>query len=194
VTIPASVVSLGNQLFFACYLLQEVRFEGHAPNVANSNNLYLWTFSDLTTYVYHGTKGWDDGDPNSSELPETWCERPIAYIKGFTFNEVPVPHWWLKMKYPEDEVDYYETRLGLNGDNKIPVWQSWVALLDPNDPKSQFTAFIEMDGDKPVITCAPFFPKYRNYTTLGKASLSDLGPWKKADENSRFFKVKVELK
>jgi len=196
VTIPASVQHVGDGVFATCKNLREVYFGGSAPSVIDSASLYSGTPEDLTTYVYCGSKGWD-GNPNSTALPAMWCGRPIAHVEGFTFCEVPVPHWWLDDMFPND--GRYEYLVGSNGENNIPVWQSWVAGLDPNDKGSCFTARINMDNGNPVIEWVPDHrnssdPRMRrNYTVLGKANLTTPGDWVRTNEFSRFFKVKVEL-
>src|SRR6185295_19180895 len=57
-----------------------------------------------------------------------------------TFGEVftsnhPTPHWWLAAQgYTND----FETTVSIIGANSFPLWQSWIAGLNPNDPESQF--------------------------------------------------------
>ena len=78
-TIPSSVRNIGDFAFFYCTSLREVHFQGNAPNVETPASLYYEAARDLTTYVLPGSKGWD-GNPDSTALPEHWCERKIAHL------------------------------------------------------------------------------------------------------------------
>lgn len=82
------------------------------------------------------------------------------------------------------------------------IWQDYVAGTDPTDPKSQFTAKIEMvDGD-PVVIWSPKLSEAeaakRIYTTYGKKTLEAGEPWTPVETPAqggwRFFKVGVEMR
>src|SRR5215510_6611423 len=59
---------------------------------------------------------------------------------GAVFGEVlttnyPTPYWWLAANgYTND----FETVVSSAGANGIPLWQSYIAGLNPNDSESQF--------------------------------------------------------
>ena len=74
-----------------------------------------------------------------------------------------------------------------------------MAGTDPNDPDSKLTAYIEMDGDTPIITYAPDLLGERVYTAFGKKNLDDPNEqWVEVkpgeEKNYNFFKVTVEMK
>lgn len=89
------------------------------------------------------------------------------------------------------------------------VWQDYVAGTDPTDPKSQFTAKIEIVDGEPVVIWSPKLSDTeaakRIYTMYGKKTLEGshggepctIEPWtpveKPAQGGWRFFKVGVEM-
>ena len=90
------------------------------------------------------------------------------------------------------------------------VWQDYVAGTDPTDPKSQFTAKIEMVDGEPVVIWSPKLSEAeaakRIYTTYGKKTLEGshggeprtIEPWTPVETPTqggwRFFKVGVEMR
>ena len=77
VTIPDSVTSIGYGAFRDCDLLKSAIFFGDAPRDVGGCP-FEGCADDFVIKVKKGTKGWD-GDPNSTELPETWNGYPIEY-------------------------------------------------------------------------------------------------------------------
>ena len=77
------------------------------------------------------------------------------------------------------------------------VWQDYVAGTDPTDPKSQFTAKIEMVNSEPVVIWSPKLSEAeaakRVYTTYGKKTLEAGEAWSSVETPAqgvwRFFKV-----
>ncbi|MBP5510039.1 MAG: InlB B-repeat-containing protein [Kiritimatiellae bacterium] len=82
------------------------------------------------------------------------------------------------------------------GDNGMPLWQSWVAGLDPWNPDSQLMANIAVVGDDVEVSWMPDLsnaePK-RHYTVMGKTNLTDMAWVIPVNEEHRFFKVKVTM-
>lgn len=78
VTLPPSLMQVGSRAFDGCTSLREVIYEGSAPEVGE--NIYQGTTNSLVTYVRAGSIGWAGGI--STELPELWNGRAIAYIGG----------------------------------------------------------------------------------------------------------------
>lgn len=114
---------------------------------------------------------------------------------------VPVPYVWLDPYLAKYGSGDYEAAGKAKGRNGCFLWESYVAGLNPEDPASKFTAFIEMLSDNtPKVTWRPDLSnaeKPRKYTVLGKATLLDADWTPVTDANKhqmRFFKVKVEIK
>ena len=82
------------------------------------------------------------------------------------------------------------------GDNGMPLWQSWVAGLDPWNPDSQLQAKIEIVDGEVQVTWLPDLsaaePK-RHYTVMGKTNLTDSAWVIPTNEAHRFFKVTVTM-
>ena len=111
---------------------------------------------------------------------------------------VPVPYAWLRQHVPGivDEYEAYETAAKATALNGRKVWECYVAGLDPTNAASEFTVAIAISNDVPYITWSPNLNTngiVRNYTILGKESLTDAADWAPTNSTHRFFKVKVEI-
>jgi hypothetical protein len=106
---------------------------------------------------------------------------------------VPVPFSWIDLFYPGlTGTNAYETVAGGTGANARPIWESYVAGLNPTSPVSQFIANIRISNGVELVTWAPDLRPNRVYTVLGKTNISDQG-WGPTNTASRFYKVSVEL-
>jgi hypothetical protein len=91
-----------------------------------------------TPATYYRFNQWN-GDATGTNNPLTIVlntNTSVLAVFGevFTTNH-PTPHWWLAdYGYTND----FETAVTAIGANGIPLWQSYIAGLDPNDPESQF--------------------------------------------------------
>ena len=113
-------------------------------------------------------------------------------------TDVPVPYTWLTQYNPglSDEYDAYEDAANATAANGRPVWECYVAGLDPTNAASIFSAAISMTNGVPYITWSPNLNTngiVRKYTILGKESLTDTADWASTNSTHRFFKVKVEM-
>ena len=84
------------------------------------------------------------------------------------------------------------------GANGLPLWQSYVADLDPTNSESKFRAFITIESGVPKVTWDPGLGnEKRTYRTFGATSLGVAEEWDdltgKSTEGYNFFKVTVEL-
>ena len=79
----------------------------------------------------------------------------------------------------------------------IPTWAEYIALTDPNDAESRFSATIAIGADgAPVVGWNTQTSPSRTYKVFGKVDLSD-SVWLEVKYNVelyRFFKVTVEIK
>ena len=114
---------------------------------------------------------------------------------------VPVPHSWLDAYVEKFGTGDYEVAGNAIGNNGRPLWESYVAGLDPEDATSEFKASISLDANgKPMLTWEPDLSEGnppRTYTEYGKANLGDAEWTPVTDANRdtmRFFKVGVEVK
>ena len=82
--------------------------------------------------------------------------------------------------------------------NEMYVWQDYVAGTDPTDTNSVFAAKIDMVDGLPVVTWEPKLSASeearRSYTIYGKTNLTDKAWHSPTNEESRFFKVGVEMR
>lgn len=58
IVIPASVTSVGYKAFYGCNNLNKVYFEGDAPNIDESEYLFMNCSDDLVLYFYEGKTGY----------------------------------------------------------------------------------------------------------------------------------------
>lgn len=106
---------------------------------------------------------------------------------------VPVPFAWLDLFYPGlVGTNAYEVAAKGTGANARPVWESYVAGLNPTNPLSQFLANICSSNGASLVTWMPDLRPNRVYTVLGKTNITDR-IWESTNAASRFFKVSVEL-
>jgi hypothetical protein len=114
----------------------------------------------------------------------------------------PVPHWWLRSKFPNepDTPQDWNNLVGNDYGTPYTVWQSYViGFKDPTDPNNRFRATIKMDNGWPWpdITFVPDLREARKYTLLSTSTLTppdwreEWDWWNPGD--MRFFKVNVDL-
>jgi len=135
----------------------------------------------------------------------------VAWIsKDMPSTETPVP-----VPYQEIERNFKKYLEAANGDheaaalaigkNGCPIWESFVAGLDPDKAESKFTAKIEIVDGKPVVTWEPALngkdedgacikEGVRLYQLKGSTNLKD---WVVVPDDGEaaynFFKVEVTL-
>ena len=121
------------------------------------------------------------------------CRRTISGSRSAnTFLPCPAP--WAGMRF-----------LGMMmiGKNGCPIWESYVAGLDPENPDSRLTVKIAMIGGKPVVTWEPALngknadgtcvrEGVRLYQLKGSTNLKDWSPVPDGREGEfNFFRVGV---
>ncbi|MCL1887650.1 MAG: M6 family metalloprotease domain-containing protein [Kiritimatiellaeota bacterium] len=138
------------------------------------------------TYTFRWRYSKDGGIDRGEDAG--WLDAVALYQPSNT--PVPVGYDWLHDFYPDIEPDISAAAIGANG---IPVWHSFVAGLDPLDPKSQFTANIAVEGGAPVVTWDPDLGDERAYVVEGKTNLADSAWTTHTNNMTRFFRVKVGM-
>ena len=135
---------------------------------------------------------------------------PWRSINEGRFTEqtpVPVPYEWLDgfPAYLQDWSGDYERAASSIGLNGCKLYESYVAGLDPADPKSTFKTMIEFKDGKPVVSWEPALngkdedgrckkTGVRDYTVLGSRDLVHWQEVKDGDEAKySFFKVSVAM-
>jgi len=88
------------------------------------------------------------GDYSGADNPATivlTTNKAIHAVFGeiVTANHA-TPHWWLASHGYTNDFENAEVVIGTNG---VPLWQSYVAGLDPNDPNSQFRLTLNRGAD-----------------------------------------------
>lgn len=115
-----------------------------------------------------------------------------AYDRTQTTPE-NVPYSWLRGFYPDTPNAYasYEAVAMSKAANGRPVWECYVADLDPDKPDDDLVATIEFEDGEPIVKILRGKSENRQYQTLGAPSPS--GPWGTPDDTSRFFKISVSI-
>ena len=121
-----------------------------------------------------------------------WIDGIVVSNLSTSSTPIPVPYSWLHRYEPEADSDSdYEAAAAATAANGRPVWECYVADLDPTDPDDDLVATIEMVDGEPVVSILSGESAERVYETQGAPTPT--GPWGAVDENSRFFRVKVSL-
>ena len=81
-TIPASVVSLGDLALAWCNRLQSITFLGNAPTVDYSSTFYQVPAS-CVVYVPKSSSGWNVA------IPGSWCGFDIRYLQTYAVTYLP---------------------------------------------------------------------------------------------------------
>jgi uncharacterized repeat protein (TIGR02543 family) len=116
-------------------------------------------------------------------------------VLQMTNTTVPVPIAWMD-QYPALLSTYggdYNAAANAIGANGYPVWESYVAGLNPMDSLDRFLADIVVSNGLKQITWSPNLGAGRKYTIEGKTNLTDSTWHSPTNAGSRFFKVKVEM-
>ena len=118
-----------------------------------------------------------------------WTPDPVATFTSTTPE--PVPHAWLSDHGLGDgSVDGYEAAANATAANGRPVWECYVADLDPTKADDDLKVTIAMKPDgTPEVSILSGESAERAYETQGAPEPG--GPWGEATDDSRFFRVKV---
>lgn len=196
VTIGEGVALIGSAPFSRCSSLAEIVFKGDAPSILSVTFLFHVP-SSCVVRVPRGSTGW------GVEIPGTWQGLQICYAEEgepVVLEGVAVPRAWLGSYFSQYGAGDCEAVAKATGANGMPLWQSYVAGLDPTEAASRFEVRIAMDANgSPTIAWSPDLraaTPARVYSVLGKTALGDAEWTPVTDANRatmRFFKVAVEM-
>jgi hypothetical protein len=105
-----------------------------------------------TPYAYFRFANWTNGASGASNalslVLNTNTSVQAVFAEIMTTNR-PTPYWWLaSFGYTN-----FETAVNLTGANGMPLWQSYVAGLNPNDPNSRLRATVtRASNGRPVVS------------------------------------------
>ena len=184
VTIGNGVTNIGAGAFWECPALTSVTFKGAPPEFGQ----YVFFHSNSSPLVIHApaNMGWPtkvQGVPVETREPES-----------VTVEGVELPTEWLDEKglragaATEEEL---KARWESKAANGRPVWECYVADLDPNNPKDDLVLSITMVEGKPLVEIISGKSPRRSYEMQGTSSME--GPWGGVDGNSRFFRAEVKV-
>ena len=138
-----------------------------------------------------------DGNARIQGITVDMGAYEIVTVTHTSVPETPVPveYAWINQYYTASTALEYINIATNNGLNGIPVWQSYVACLNPTNPASKFViTSITFTNGVPYFTCDPYRPDIRDYEVLGGTTLDNVSSWDTATPDPRFFKVKVLLR
>jgi hypothetical protein len=123
-----------------------------------------------TPHEYYQFSGWTSGaagneNPVTLVLNTNTVVRAV-FEEAFTTN-FPTPLWWLVANGYTNNFESAVSRIGANG---MPLWQSYIAGLNPNDPSDQLQVSLRQDGSEDVLTWNSVTG--RTYTVLSSPGLS----------------------
>ena len=92
------------------------------------------TATPATYYQFKEWTGDASGTLNPLLLMMDSDRTVVAVFAEMLTTNYPTPYWWLALKGYTNDFETAVTQVGANG---MPLWQSYVAGLDPNDPQSR---------------------------------------------------------
>ena len=140
-----------------------------------------WTYLRTSARPCDGDCAWLDG------VAWTPTDGATVVVEG-----VSIPIAWLAENAPGAVATAggdYEATARTIAANGRPVWECYVADLDPEDPDDDLVAAIEMDGGEAHVSILKGEKATRSYEIQGAPAPS--GPWGGRDEDSRFFRIRV---
>ena len=120
-------------------------------------------------------------------------EAPLSWVGP---DDVPirVPYSWLDNYTAFFGIPNYVTLAQTHGLNSVPLWESYLAHLDPLDFASRFHIHtFKTDGTR--VTALDWAPRRtdRVYTVYGKTNLTDTAWHSPTNAATRFFKLNVGM-
>ncbi|MBC8094963.1 MAG: hypothetical protein H7Y43_04040 [Akkermansiaceae bacterium] len=150
--------------------------------------------------------GWEEGasgteDPLTVVLNSNTFLRAV-FVEALTTN-APTPLWWLASKGFTND---FENAVHQVAANAMPLWQSYIAGLDPNNPADQLRVFLSGNPGQEVLNWGTV--PGRVYTILSSdnlsgefstvenaldlsASVNSFAPPTNATGGAQFYKIQV---
>ena len=153
-----------------------------------------WVQKTLPLPVGQTTVRWTYGkDGSLSEGYDcAWLDQVEWLANTMSPAFPPIPLSWLNTYYP-GTTDFEQLAASI-GKNTYPVWQSYVAGLNPTHSESRFQVTqiaLNAHGDV-ELKWSPHLPD-RTYQVSGKTNLTDTLWHSPTNNGTRFFKVTVKM-
>ena len=208
VAIPDSITSIGHSAFAGCRRLTSITIPGSVTNIGDSafsgcSGLMSITIPDSVTsigdYAFY-----DCSELTSITVPEwlldqsdSWglpsgCQVVVSDNPCVDVDGVAIPKTWISRNAADALAaagGNYWAAARVKAANGRPVWECYVADLDPEDPDDDLVAGIEMSVGAPRVWILKGESGERNYEIQGAPSPN--GPWGERNEYSRFFRIRV---
>jgi hypothetical protein len=128
------------------------------------------TASPAAYYRFSTWSGDAAGTNNPVSLLLTTNASVLAVFREILTTNQPTPYWWLAAHGHTNDFEKVVVTLGANG---YPLWQSYIAGLNPNDPTSQFwlAGQLALDGVTYVLSWKPVTD--RLYSLWSSTNLGD---------------------
>ena len=178
-----------------------------SARIAGNDTGWVFFSTNITTTGKHTLRWEYCKDDEGTYQPDcVWVDQ-VQWVpadgSGYTLTTPePVPYSWLtKYNLGVAEGDFEAAANAPNGKTSwgrpMAVWQDYVAGTDPTNIESRLQAYIEMQGDYPLVTWDPNLNTngiVRVYKVYGSETLDSGGNWQyPTNALHRFFKVKVEM-
>ena len=194
ITIPDSVTSIGHQTFYGCSALTSITIPDSVTSIGSSA---FENCSGLTSITIPESLA---GKTGSWRLP-SGCQVIVYDNSCVGIDGVLVPKTWISGNAADALAaadGNYWTAARAKAANGRPVWECYVADLDPEDPDDDLVAGIELVDGRPKVRIERGERAERAYTVQGAKTLG--GGWTDLEDGVdwdaagyRFFRVKVEV-
>ena len=194
IIIGNGVTSIGDYAFYDCSGLTSITIPDSVTNIGNS------AFSGCSELASITIPEWLADQTDSWGLP-SGCQVVVSDNPCVDVDGVSIPKTWISGNAADALAaadGNYWTAARAKAANGRPVWECYVADLDPEDPDDDLVAGIEMVDGEPEVTIERGESANRAYTVQGAKKLG--GGWTDLEDGAnwdaasyRFFRVKVEM-
>ena len=185
VTIPDSVTSVGDYAFYGCSGLTSITIPDSVTSIGRDTFSYCSGLRSITVPEWLADQAGSWGLPSGCHVIVS--DNPSVDVDGLA-----IPKSWLSGNAAGALAaanGNYWAAARVKAANGRPVWECYVADLDPEDPDSDLVAGIEMSDGAPRVWILKGESGERNYEIQGAPSPN--GPWGERNEYSRFFRIRV---